>query len=101
MFNAITKSFTAHPASVDESYLEHAWFAGRAGLVILRIYLFGLLSHGARNVHSLLPGFRIAGQFLDGKLSQGFQRKRHGGSIADPCRRAQKIRAHPRLAISP
>ncbi len=48
MFNALTKSFTAHPATVDESYLEHAMFASRFSAKLL---LAGL----AALVHAVLP----------------------------------------------
>lgn len=48
MFGAIAKSFTSHPASVDESYLEHARFASRFSAKLL---LAGL----AALVHALLP----------------------------------------------
>lgn len=48
MFNVLTKSFTAHPASVDESYLQHAGFALRFSS---RLLLAGL----AALVHALLP----------------------------------------------
>ena len=48
MFNALAKSFTAHPATVDESYLEHARFALRFSAKLL---LAGL----AALVHAVLP----------------------------------------------
>ncbi|MGB3316342.1 MAG: DUF6356 family protein [Albidovulum sp.] len=44
----IAKLFTDHPASVDESYLEHAAFASRFSLA-----LFGAAF--AALVHALLP----------------------------------------------
>lgn len=44
----IVKLFTAHPASVEESYLEHAAFAGRFSLA-----LFGAAC--AALVHAVLP----------------------------------------------
>lgn len=44
----IAKLFTDHPASVDESYLEHAVFASRFSLA-----LFGAAF--AALVHALLP----------------------------------------------
>lgn len=44
----IVKLFTAHPASVDESYLEHAAFAGRFSLA-----LFGAAF--AALIHAVLP----------------------------------------------
>ncbi len=45
---AITQFFTAHPASVDESYFEHMAFAGRFGLTLLG-------AAGAALVHAILP----------------------------------------------
>ncbi len=45
---SITRLFTAHPASVDETYFEHLWFALRfAGLLAL--------AAGAALLHALLP----------------------------------------------
>lgn len=44
----IVRLFTAHPASVDESYLEHAAFAGR-----FSIALFGAAF--AALIHAVLP----------------------------------------------
>ena len=48
MFNSITKPFTSHPASVEESYLEHAMFASRFSAKLL-------LAGGAALVHAILP----------------------------------------------
>lgn len=45
---AITKLFTAHPASVEETYLEHLWFA-------LRFAALLALAAGAALIHALLP----------------------------------------------
>ncbi len=39
---------TEHPASVDETYLEHMAFAGRLGLMLA-------CATGAALVHALLP----------------------------------------------
>ena len=45
---AITRLFTEHPASVDETYLEHMAFAGR--------FSFSLFAAGfAALVHAVLP----------------------------------------------
>lgn len=44
----IAKLFLSHPRSVDESYVEHAAFAGRFGLRLL-------VASGAAFVHALLP----------------------------------------------
>lgn len=48
MFSTIAKSFTSHPATVDESYLEHARFASRFSG---RLLLAGF----AALVHAILP----------------------------------------------
>lgn len=45
---AFTRLFTAHPASVDESYLEHLRFAAGFGATLL-------LAAGAAFIHALLP----------------------------------------------
>ena len=46
--NRLTNLFTAHPASVDESFGEHFFFAARfAGLLFL--------AAGAALVHAILP----------------------------------------------
>lgn len=42
------RAFVDHPASVDETYLEHALFAGRFALV-----LFG--AGAAAFIHALIP----------------------------------------------
>lgn len=44
----IARLFTAHPASVDESYLEHAAFAGKFSLMLLA-------AAGAAAVHAIFP----------------------------------------------
>lgn len=44
----IAKLFTAHPASVDETYLEHAAFAGRFSLMLFAAAFAAL-------VHAVLP----------------------------------------------
>lgn len=48
MFGSIAKSFTSHPSSVDESYLEHARFASRFSSKLF-------LAAGAALVHAILP----------------------------------------------
>ena len=44
----ITRVFLTHPRSVDESYVEHAIFAGRFSL-----WLF--LAAGAALIHAIIP----------------------------------------------
>lgn len=44
----ITRLFTTHPASVDETYLEHAAFAGRFAFALFGAALAAL-------VHAVLP----------------------------------------------
>ncbi len=44
----IAKLFTTHPASVDETYLEHAAFAGRFSLALFAAAFAAL-------IHALLP----------------------------------------------
>ncbi len=44
----LTQMFLNHPRSVDESYGEHALFAGRFGFRLL-------LASGAAFLHALLP----------------------------------------------
>jgi hypothetical protein len=44
----ISRLFTSHPASVEESYYEHMLFAGRFGGMLA-------LAAGAALVHAILP----------------------------------------------
>lgn len=44
----LTKLFLDHPRSVDETYLEHAAFAGRFAL---RLFMAG----GAALIHAIIP----------------------------------------------
>ena len=44
----MTRLFTAHPQSVNESYFEHLWFATRFAALLLA-------AAGAALVHALLP----------------------------------------------
>ncbi len=46
----IAKLFTDHPSSVDETYLQHAAFAGRFAITLLA-------AAGAAFVHALIPAF--------------------------------------------
>lgn len=48
MIRRIAAAFTEHPASVDESYAEHAGFAASFGLVLI-------VAGCAAMVHALLP----------------------------------------------
>ncbi|MEM8686096.1 MAG: DUF6356 family protein [Pseudomonadota bacterium] len=48
MIRALAKSFTAHPATVDETYLEHARFASWFSAHLLAAGLAAL-------VHAILP----------------------------------------------
>ena len=48
MFSALAKPFTSHPATVDESYWEHARFAFRFSGRLL-------LAGSAALVHAVLP----------------------------------------------
>lgn len=48
MLNTIAKRFTSHPATVDETYAEHARFAARFSGKLL-------LAGGAALVHAVLP----------------------------------------------
>ena len=48
MLKPVTKLFTDHPASVDETYGEHFAFASRTGLTLIGAGLAAL-------VHGLLP----------------------------------------------
>lgn len=66
----LTKLFTEHPASVDESYFEHMRFAGWfAGTL--------LLAAGAALVHAVLPflfektASRIVSQLYDRTHNRG------------------------------
>lgn len=66
----LTKLFTEHPASVDESYFEHMRFAGWfAGTL--------LLAAGAALVHAVLPflfektASRIVSQLYDRTHKRG------------------------------
>ena len=68
MIRALANSFTAHPAKVDETYLEHARFALRFSATLL---LAGL----AALVHAVLP-------FCFEKTAGNIIRKLHG-EIAD------------------
>ena len=47
-FNVLTRIFLTHPRSVEESYLEHAAFAGR-----FSVQLFGAAL--AAGVHAIIP----------------------------------------------
>lgn len=48
MLNSLAKHFTTHPATVDETYLQHAAFAARFSSKLL-------LAGGAAAVHAVLP----------------------------------------------
>ncbi len=48
MFSTVSRAFSAHPASVGESYFEHTRFA-------LRFSNRLLLAGGAALVHAVLP----------------------------------------------
>lgn len=48
MIANLIKSFRDHPASVGESYFEHAAFAGRTGVLLIAVGLAAL-------VHAVLP----------------------------------------------
>ncbi len=45
---SVTRLFTTHPQSVNESYLEHLWFAIRFAALLA-------LAAGAALVHAVLP----------------------------------------------
>ncbi|MEM8653847.1 MAG: DUF6356 family protein [Pseudomonadota bacterium] len=55
----LTRVFLTHPRSVDESYFEHALFAGRFAL-----RLFG--AAGAATVHAVIPALfeKTAGNMI-------------------------------------
>ena len=55
----LTRVFLTHPRSVDESYVEHAMFAGRFAL-----RLFG--AAGAAMVHAIIPALfeKTAGNMI-------------------------------------
>lgn len=46
--SCIKKLFTEHPHSIDESYLEHGWFAITCGL---KLFLLGLIAI----IHAIFP----------------------------------------------
>ena len=48
MITTLSRAFTQHPASVDETYFEHLLFASRFAL---RLFAAG----GAALIHAILP----------------------------------------------
>lgn len=48
MHQKLTALFTAHPSSVDETYIEHFWFAST-------FFFWLFLAAGAALTHAFLP----------------------------------------------
>ncbi len=71
MSRTLTRLFTEHPRSVDESYLEHMQFAGSFSL---KLFAAGL----AALVHAVLPFLfeRTASTMIDGMYRRMHNRSR-------------------------
>ena len=67
MITALSRAFTQHPASVDETYGEHLLFASRFAL---RLFAAG----GAALIHAILP-------FLFEKTASNLIRQMHNDIV--------------------